>query len=75
MLNLVFANNKDILLIFLVEFTESVLDIFLFPESTRGPLWSGPEKNFQNTGSQKAGKCYSEIGCLQIQCFIREPYC
>ena len=27
-----------------------------------GPSWLSLEKSFQNKGSQKAGKCYFEIG-------------
>ena len=41
---------------------ESVFNIPPFPESTMESLWLGPEKNFQNRGSQNAGKCYFEIG-------------
>ena len=35
--------------------------------------WAG--ESFYNEGSQKAGKHYFQIGFLQIQYFIREPYC
>ena len=49
-LTLVFVNKvfhmKAMLLIFYAEYTKSVLDILLHPESTMGPPWLGPEKNF-----------------------------
>ena len=31
-------------------------------DHTTGPPWLDPQKNFQNEGSQKAGKWYFEIG-------------
>ena len=52
MVNMVFTNNRAILLIFQVEFTKSMLDILSYPESTMGPPWLGQVKNFQNVGSQ-----------------------
>ena len=39
-------HKRAILLLFLVEFIESVLDVICYPESTMGPPWLGPEKNF-----------------------------
>ena len=58
--------ERVMLLILYAKFTESTLSILSYPESTIGPimhgLWSGPEKNFQNKGSQKVRKYYSEIG-------------
>ena len=47
MLNMVFTNNRTILLIFQTEFRESVLDSILHTEYSTGPPWLGPEKNFQ----------------------------
>ena len=61
-LNLVFANDRAIVLIFRAEFTEPVLDILLYPESTIGLPWLGPEENFQNESSQMAEKRYFQIG-------------
>ena len=43
--------KRAMLLNFYVEHIESGLAILSYPESTMGP-----EKNFQNQGSQKAGK-------------------
>ena len=49
-LKLVFASalshKSAILLISEAEFTESVLNILLYPESTLGPTMVGPEENF-----------------------------
>ena len=46
-----FANKvfhkKAILLIFYAELTGSVIDVLSNLESTTGPPWLGPEKNFQ----------------------------
>ena len=42
---MVVTNNKEILLIFEVEFTESMLDILLNPECTIGPTTVGPGEN------------------------------
>ena len=62
---MVFTHNRTTLLIFLVEFTESMLDILLYPKSTMGPPRLGPEKIFQNKGSQKAQKRYFQMGFCQ----------
>ena len=36
-----------------------------------GPVWLGPEKNFQYEGTQKAGKCYFKVGsCICRKCFL-----
>ena len=52
---------------FYIEFTESMLDILLYPESDMGLM-----KNFQNQGSQKAGKYYFMIGFYKYsKCFLR----
>ena len=48
------TNNKEILLIFYVEYTESMLDILLHPKCTMVPPWLGPDKIFLYEGSQKA---------------------
>ena len=49
-LKLVFASavfhKSAILLIFETEFTESVLSILLYPESTLGPTMVGPDEKF-----------------------------
>ena len=41
---MVVTNNKEILLIFEVEFTEGVLDILLNPGCTMDPQWLDPGK-------------------------------
>ena len=52
---------------FYAEFTESMPDILLYPESGMGL-----KKYFQNQGSQKAGKCYFLIGfCKYSKCFLQ----
>ena len=62
MLNMVFTNNRAILLFFLAEFTEGMLDIFLYPKSRMGPPWLVPKKIYQNKGSQRVQKRYFQIG-------------
>ena len=57
-----FMNSRAMLLIFLAELTESVLDILSYPEFTIRPTMVEPEKNFQNGGSHIAGKRYFGIG-------------
>ena len=47
MLNVVFTNNRAILLLFQAEFTESMLNTLLYPQSTMGPPWLGLEKFFK----------------------------
>ena len=61
-LHLIVANNRATLLIFLAEFTESVLDILSYLEPTIRPSMIGPEKNFQTGSFLMAGKHYFEIG-------------
>ena len=50
-LRLAFANTvlhkKERLQIFYAEYTKSVLEILLYPESTMSPTWLGQEKNFE----------------------------
>ena len=45
-LNVTLANYGVILIIFYTEFTESVLDVLSYPESTIRPTMVGPEKTF-----------------------------
>ena len=47
MLNMVFTNNRATLLLFQAEFTESMLDTLLYPQSIMGPPWLGLEKFFK----------------------------
>ena len=61
-MSLILANRRGTLPINEAEFTESVLEIFSYPDSTICSPWLGKEKNFQNEGSQKARKRYIEIG-------------
>ena len=63
--NLVLANSIAILLILKAKFTESLLDILSYSESTIKPTMVGWEKIFQNGGSQMARKCYFDIGFCQ----------
>ena len=59
---MILAHHRASLLIVQIEFTESVLDIFSYPDSSIRPTMVGPEKNFQNVGSHMAGKRYFETG-------------
>ena len=59
--------KRAMLLIFYTEYTESVIDILLPPESTMGPPLLGQEKNFQSEGSQKAGKRYFKTGSCKYK--------
>ena len=55
-----------ILLMFLQAiFTEGVLDIPSYPESTIGPTIVGPEEKFQSKASQMHRKCYFETDYCQ----------
>ena len=61
------------MLIALAEFTESLLDIRSYLESTIRPTMVGPEKSFQTKGSYSALNAFSDW-VLRVQYFIREPY-
>ena len=66
-----FCKYRTMLQIFYAEYTESVLDILSYPESTVGPPWLGQEKHLQNAGSQKPGTRYVMIGfCKCSKCFL-----
>ena len=59
------------LLIFYAEYTESLLDILSYTESTMSPQsWLGSEKIFQNEDSQEAGKCYAKIGSCVLSTVV-----
>ena len=61
---LVCANTvfeRAMLLMSYAKYTECVLDILSYQESS-----TGPEKNFQNGGNHTAGKRYFEIGFSEI---------
>ena len=74
-LRLAFADTvfhkRAMLLIICAKYTESLLDIPSYPESTIGPPWLGPEKIFQHKSSQKAGKCYFKIGFCVISTVVQ----
>ena len=70
-----FANTvfhkRAMLQIFYAEYTESVLDIFSFPESNVDPPWLNQEKYFLHVGFQKPGECYFMIGfCKCNKCSL-----
>ena len=44
-----------------VAYTESVLEMLSYRESTTSLVWLGPEKTFENQGSQKAVKHYFKL--------------
>ena len=62
MLNIVFTNNRAILPTPYAEFTESMLDIILYPESTMGPTWLGLNKVFKIKALRKAKKRHFQSG-------------
>ena len=70
-----FANTaiqkRAMLQIFYAEYTENVLNILLYPESSMGRPWLGQENNFQNVSSQKPGKRHFMLGfCKCSKCFL-----
>ena len=52
------SHKRAVLLSFELEITESLLDILSYSKCTIGPTMVGLKENFQNTGSQMAGKHY-----------------
>ena len=56
------CRKRAILIILEAEFIESVSETLSYPKSTIWPTMVGPKKNFQNKGSQMAGKRYLVIG-------------
>ena len=59
-MKLVFANTvshkRAVLVSFLSDFTQSLLDILSYPKCTIEPTVVGLEENFRNKSSQVAGK-------------------
>ena len=63
-------HKRAMLLIFYAEYTESLVDILSYPESTMAYHF-GPGENVQNEYSQKAGKRYFKTGlCKYSKCFF-----